>query len=587
MEKGIKKLSKKSIALIVVLAMVAHYFLPLGKVFANEPQNNSYVLTFTFNANNQNTHTMVNDNGHLKIDGQFVDLKDASDNQTTIGTVACNSTNTSCTITVSDGKAGKLSYYSANKFTIFVSGHEVSFEQTITNNESYSIQDYVAPQQQEGQGGGQGQGQGNEPHFNGKAYLIWSCSNGGICFHHFDNIPNFDDGNSTFYKASEIKDERTNEAFSINATYKGWATDERFDAWVQAYKKYKNIEGNINWATVNPEDMIGNPIDMREYEDKAVDAKACTREGKTEEQFHQCVDDYVASLGTWNTRAQLQPVGEPDETNAYVSYGDRNFKVVVYNDSYKGVTIGSLEDLNYYPSEWADPFLRRDQYDLSGSTKEKPTGITTVLLEDTVNIKALSDYNGFTITSIKALDVSENAVAINLVDGEWKLVFSSNYYDNVVFEATDSNGGKTYFQIKRTTIDAWIKHDDNKPVLNADFYFDRNKSYEDFILTAKIVKKNGEERTVTLTPHKGIDDGLGNITDAYEVDQEHPKDGAAGKGLKKATFQAPLNDDEDERDIKDIYLYAEFKGSTDTNYAGSFAGSGEGVLANIYHGEEE
>ena len=97
-------------------------------------------------------------------------------------------------------------------------------------------------------------------------------------------------------------------------------------------------------------------------------------------------------------------------------------------------------------------------------------------------------------------------------------------------------------------------------------------------MTAVIVYKNGKEKNITLTPHKGIDDGLGNITDAYEV--------LDGKGLKKATFQYDLADGED-RTIQDIYLNIEYKGSTNTKYAGSFAGSGRGVKANIYHGEGE
>ena len=33
--------------------------------------------------------------------------------------------------------------------------------------------------------------------------------------------------------------------------------------------------------------------------------------------------------------------------------------------------------------------------------------------------------------------------------GEWKLVFSSNFYDNVVFKFTDSDGEISYFQVKR------------------------------------------------------------------------------------------------------------------------------------------
>ena len=143
-EKIFKKLSKKSIAFIIVLAMVAHYFLPLGKVFADEPQNNnngSYELTFTVSANAKQAHTLEADGNHLKIDGQYVDLRDATDNSKTIGTVSCTST-TSCKITVSDGKPGKLDNNTANKYTLYVQGHAINYNDPINANEAYAVQDY-------------------------------------------------------------------------------------------------------------------------------------------------------------------------------------------------------------------------------------------------------------------------------------------------------------------------------------------------------------------------------------------------------------------------------------------------------------
>ena len=84
----------------------------------------------------------------------------------------------------------------------------------------------------------------------------------------------------------------------------------------------------------------------------------------------------------------------------------------------------------------------------------------------------------------------------------------------------------------------------------------------------------------------GASDLLGNITPGYEVDEEEGEYGPRGKGLKKSTFEYRLEDGED-REIKKVYLNAEYKGSTATNYAGAYVGSGEGILANIYHGEDE
>ena len=425
----------------------------------------------------------------------------------------------------------------------------------------------------------------NEPHFDGKAYLFWSCSNGKLCMHYFDNIPNFDNGNSQFYKASEVTDDFTGEKFNVNATYKGWATQDLLDAWETAYKQYKGITGDIDPTTVDPKDIIGDPIDMRPYEEDAMTYHGCTKD-EPRDVFESCVDDYALSIGVWGKRARLQPLpDEPTDNNAYVSYGDRNFKVVIYNEDYKGVSLGSLDKLHYYPAYYTNAFIRQDQFDISSTSKENPTVIDSILLESTVSIKEL-EYNSFSISSIEALDVPEGAVTISKVDNEWKLVFSSNFYDNVVFKVTDSNGNTQYFKVHRYTIDGRIDHrENNTGAIVSNFYFDRTKSYTDFIVTAKIVYKNGKTKTVNMEAVDRIDDGLGNITYEYEVDEEEEGEfGVRGKGLKKSAFEYQLDSGEADT-ISKIYINVENKGSTDTNYAGAFTGSGEGVLINV-GGEE-
>lgn len=563
-----RKFGKRFISSVMSLSLVVTIFSP---IMVNA--DGEYILTFTASGE----HTMEKVDGHLKIDGQFVDLRNGDN---TIGTVDCTS-NKNCTITVSDGTPGKLNYNSANKFSLYMQGHEVDMEHSFTFNEPIAVQDYV--QQNDPVEPGPEPGEG----FDGKAYLIWSCGT-GICYHHYDNIPNFDDGNSYFIKESTVTaDNNPGQTFSINAQYKGWSTDAKFNNWVTAYKIYKNINENadIDWSTVDPKDMIGDPIDVRQYEEQAISAGTCTK-SEPQDVFEACVNGYAASKGVWVTRAQLQPLGEPDDNNAYVSYGDRNFKVVVYNDDYKGVTIGNLSDLNYYPAEWANAFLRQDQFDISDTTKAKPTTINTVLLESTVNIKELN-YNGFSINKIEALDVPSNAVSISKVNGEWKLVFASNFYDNVTFKVTDSDGEVSYFNVKRYTVDAWVNNVENAPHLYAELYFDKTKSYTDFELTAKIEYKDGTVENVPLTVYNKIDDHLGNITTAYELDESNPTYGPSGKGLKRSVFIYKLPNGKTDRDIKNAYVNVEYKGSTSTKYAGAFAGSGKGVLANIYHGEED
>ena len=579
-----KKRLCKILNLCLILSLMAHIFMPLTVL----AQTVDIVLTFTVENTNKYSITTGNNGKGIQVNrvgsegGAFISIKSGEADKTNEYTYSCNNNVCTVAITLDDNNPNVRLEYPDKFMDITYGTSLVNSSTTFNASTSFDIKEYIDNNNNGQENGGNDDG----PRFDGKAYLIWSCKNGGVCYTHFDNIPNFDDGNSTFYPASEVKSVTNNEVFDVNAKYKFFSTDAKFDAWVNAYKAYKGIS-TINWSEVDPKDIIGEPVDMRQYEEEAETKGKCTKEGNTREEFEECVNNFAATeKGVWVARAQLQPVGEPTYNNSYVSYGDRNFKVVIYNDKYKGVSIGSLDDLSYYPAEWANPFIKRDQYDISGTTKDKPTGIDVILLEKTVNIKVM-DYNGFEITKLEALDVPAKAVDIKLVDGEWKITFASNFYDKVVFKATDSKGEESYFMIKRYTIDGWIKHVDNKPVLNADFYFDKRNTYSDFELTAKIIFKDGTEKNVTLEAVKGIDDGLGNIADVYEVDESQSSDPnvPTGKGLKKACFQYKLTNDE-ANNIKKVYLNAEFKGSTATNYAGAYTGSGEGILANIYTGEE-
>lgn len=562
-KKIFKRISKKTIISLILIAMVVGYLLPMTNVFAD----GDFVVTFTASGD----HEMTNDGGHLKVDGQYVEIRDSGDNN--IGTVNCTDSK-NCTITVTGGKTGTLNYNSAKKFTLYMQGHEFDMKHVFSANENIAVQDY------EEHGGVEPGPEG--PGFDGKAYLVWSCANGGTCYHYFDNIPDFDDGNSTFYKDTDIKDDNSDETFNIKATYIGWYLKADFDAWIENYKVAKNVE-EINWKTVDPKLAVGDPLSsdsIAAYEKAAVEAEFCDKTKLKKDELEKCVNDYAATKGAIWTH-KLQPLGEPDANNSYVSYGDRNFKVVIYNSDFKGVAMGSLNSLHYYPSQWTNPFIKRDQFDISGTSKDNPALMDSILLESTVVIKAL-DYNSFAISKIEALDVPEDAVNVIKDGNEFKLVFSSNFYDNVTFKVTDTNNKVSYVKIKRYTIDAWFKFVNNHPVLNADFFFDEERTYSDFDITAKIIYKDGTTKNVTLTASYGIDDGLGNITDAYEVKEED----FGGKGLKKAAFQYNLEDGED-REIKRIYLNAEYKGSTASNYAGAYVGSGEGVLANIFVGEDD
>ena len=598
-----KNLLKKIICSTLVMAIILNMFFPLS-VLAGD------AFVITFNVEDSSVYTLSTTGGlgvdqagepHQKID-IMVGEADETNN------FFYNCSNNVCTVNIPNTVNGTVWVrYNGNAFDLTIGETKYEPETPISSNTTLTVKapsgnqnpPPIDPNQPDPNQPDPNQPNSGGSHFDGHAYLIWACKNHeGVCFKHYTDIHDTGDGSSNFIKASTVIDDRTNESFDVNVDLKGWSTDAKFDEWVRLYKMYKGIpEANsINWAEVDPKDMIGDPEDVRPYEDKY--ATVCNKPtdpmapGSEWDAFQSCVNEKaVTEDHKLIVRAQLQPVGEPQEKNAYVSYGDRNFKAVIYNDDYKGVSIGSLDDLHYYPSTWANPFLRRDQYDISDTAKDKPTGIDVNILENIVNIKTL-DYNGFNITALEALDVSEKAVEVSKVDNEWRIKFNSNFYDHVVFKATDSNNKESYFQIKRTTVDPWIRHGENhKPIIIADFYFDRTKSYSDYDLTAKIIYKDGTEKMVKLNAVKRIDDGLGNITPEYEVDEETPVDpehnpNVHGRGLKHSSFEYELEEGEDQK-IKTFYVYVENKGSTDKTYAGTVAGSGKGVKANLYDPEED
>ena len=369
-------------------------------------------------------------------------------------------------------------------------------------------------------------------HFDGRTYLIWSCGT-GTCYHEYTDM----DQNNTgvFIDASMITaDNNPSEKFDVHAKVRIFADPGKFDDW-----KAHNGGDSIDWTKVDPEQLVG-PDGV----------------------------DY-------------QPVGEPGANNAFVSYGDRNFKVIIYNNEYKGVSIGSLDGLTYYPSAWTNQLIRTDSVDISGTTASKPAEIDTVLLEDTINITP-KNINGLNISSIEALDVPKNAVKITKnSDGSYKFKFASRFYNHVVFKITDSNNKSYYLRLNRQTMYTEFMHglgdDRDFAGLVSDFYYDRNTTYTDYKITAKIVYKSGKVKFVEMKNAKFIDDGLGNSLNIYENDEEHPSntDWPVGKGLKRATYKYAMSEDE-AKTVSKIYVNVEFTGSTSSKYAGTLAGSGMG-----------
>ncbi len=139
--------SNSLIALAVVLCMLAAVIPFLGhKVYAD----GEYTVTFVFGNANQNQHTMEQSNnpGEIIIDGVYVSFCDGGNPPEGLGNIVVAQDGQSATVTITDGTPGYIQFgrdESFNAFTLFVDGHEISFDAAITSNTTIAIQDYVAP----------------------------------------------------------------------------------------------------------------------------------------------------------------------------------------------------------------------------------------------------------------------------------------------------------------------------------------------------------------------------------------------------------------------------------------------------------
>ncbi|WP_027431038.1 hypothetical protein [Lachnospira multipara] len=89
--------------------------------------------------------------------------------------------------------------------------------------------------------------------------------------------------------------------------------------------------------------------------------------------------------------------------------------------------------------------------DLSNTSRNSPAEITEFIYQTKLKIEP-NTTNNATITNIEALDVNEKAVTITSStdnDNSYTLEFNSFFYDNVVFEITDSENEKYYLKINR------------------------------------------------------------------------------------------------------------------------------------------
>ena len=413
--------------------------------------------------------------------------------------------------------------------------------------------------------------------FEGAAYVIWACGedDGEVCLHLLPEIVN-EDFATEYYAADEMTDitdpTRVFDkfgAFEDEDYARGMALKSSVDEWVERnYGEGKTV-ADVDWSEIDLH-LFLRGYDKGWMERKLIEDGTC--EDGNEDTLHDCVDQYFIDHELEEGGGvKLQPVGEPQGNSSYVSYGDRNFRVTIYNENYKALTLGDLSDLHYIPNSYSDATYI-DAIDISETTRENPAIMQSILLEERVSIKA-SAVGGLEIASIEALDAPEGAIGIEGNNNEYEFVFHSNFYDAVIFKITDTEGHDYYLRVERSVLDNWIREES----VQTTFYFDAETSYQDYELIATYVYKDGTSVEKEMRNAQRIDDGLGNVTIAYEME--------AGQNLKMATYVI-----DEERGFSDelegVYFNARKAGTTELIYAGTLVGSGLGVyepMSNYRH----
>ena len=556
-KKKLRKMPKKFIAVLLLLAMIGSYILPLSNVFANE----SYVLTFTISNDNQEEHTMENDGGRLSIDGQYVELRDGTNNQ--IGTTSCNNDNTVCTITVSNGQTGEFSFFSDSRFSLFLQGHQVNAGYQVSANENILIQDYVESNHED------------EHHFefSGNAWFYWNCD-GNICKYEVTDLELKEDGTHgvsaenpylvNYIKESDVKD--GNKTLEIDNLEEGdyfWTWDD---------DDFAEKLGFLDENTIN---------DINEH-----------RSQVSSWQDIQNFIDYLEHIDGEAKRAfAIDPTGGKNGANSISTNGDRNFRATIYDENkYQGLIFNvSLEDYTYFLRDW-DPAFYNPELDISGTTENNAAFYEVYILEPNLKFSLNTTRATTTIKSIKPVGINEDAVNITEENGEFTINFNSNYYDDVLFEIEGNNDQKYYFVVNRIYARTWENIGDimnpeiedlfdNKlyggivllfPEKDPDTNEDLTKA--DYEVIANVTYKDGSTSTIKLESVQTHQDLY------YEGSQNSPavSEWEEGKGLKGASYGMEITDNIDE-----LYFTVIKNGALENdNYGGTFAGSGKGIAMN-------
>ena len=261
----------------------------------------------------------------------------------------------------------------------------------------------------------------------------------------------------------------------------------------------------------------------------------------------------------------FDPCGGNDGPKSVVHNGDRNFRLVVYDEGYVPVTFNvNPDNYTYYLGNW-DSVFTNPVYDVSGTTEAKPMDYTTYLLEDRLS------FSSDEITSVKALNVPDKAVTVQKVDNMYRITFNSNFYSKVTFELTNRNGKKHYLRINRKFVDidtaSNMNPRDERPAKEAYavFTYPANKNYSDYDVIATITTDEGTTTKILTASNVKVMNNEGRV--------EEGKTFEAGFNLKKSYYALGMT-----KDVKSVNITITNKDATKGNvYGGTFGGNGEGV----------
>lgn len=541
MKKVIKKISQKTIGIVICLITLINMYIPMT-VTAIENGSGDYKLGLDVNETEltNGTFKSMTVNGVAWNEADTYATEDG--NYTVVVKLEAESDDYRVGVRTGGG-AGTISDPVVNE-------KEYTYTITYTTtsmNAHLSISPYSEAKQTNNQGGQGNDPQNNDPQnndpqnqggnqnnhsFDGSAYFVWECS-GKVCYHKVTGLTGMKSDGSG-YDMNYVKVDTLTDESGNNVTYK-WGQD------------------NANWVLAS---------DMEDGQG-AVKAEAKTL-------------SYIFGNGKEDMGVQLNPTNAENGNSSICSNGDMNFRVCITNDSYQAINFSaSQNNYKYFPNFWDQTFFT-STLDISKTTKEKPAVYNAYLEEPSISFKV--DAN---VKSVKALDVNSNAVTINKDGLEYTVMFKSNYYDRVVFEITTNDNKKSYVMIARTTI---LVEDNFRPnvkdkELVANVYYPTASYDEDsFQVVANIVNKNGDVTTKILDSSEIIDEYYDAHADKM-VTENFGKKANGGKGLSFSRFKVSVDDD-----TVGAYFTVVKKGalnSSSNTYAGTFSGSGKGVYYSI------